>query len=251
MSLGMDRDFIYHELNQSTSQPKEAALASQKRHAQPKTKRSPGRPKKNDAENTPGVRDRILAAAEEIIAERGFQALTWEEVCERSRANSAMVAYYFGNKSGLCEAVVRSHIESYGVFVDWLKQQLDGKQLDLEGFGGLISRVFDWNRKNERIFRFNMAALMQKDDLYYEMAARAWLPNITTCTRALSKLAGGTPSKASDANAVIMLCMFQVHATIQFFVGGFVDPKVRDQALERFESLLKNTILPELIRHSS
>jgi TetR/AcrR family transcriptional regulator, regulator of cefoperazone and chloramphenicol sensitivity len=55
-------------------------------------------------------RDRIIDAAGELFAERGFEATTIRDICQAADANVAAVNYYFGDKQRLyIEAVVRAH----------------------------------------------------------------------------------------------------------------------------------------------
>lgn len=63
------------------------------------------------AENeTDGTRDRILEAAGQLFAERGFESTTIRDICQAAGANVAAVNYYFGDKERLyVEAVVRAH----------------------------------------------------------------------------------------------------------------------------------------------
>ena len=61
----------------------------------------------NDLDKT---RDRILEAAGELFAERGFEATTIRDICQAAGANVAAVNYYFRDKERLyVEAVVRAH----------------------------------------------------------------------------------------------------------------------------------------------
>jgi TetR/AcrR family transcriptional regulator, regulator of cefoperazone and chloramphenicol sensitivity len=56
------------------------------------------------------TRDRILEAAGELFAERGFESTTVRDICHAAGANVAAVNYYFGDKERLyVEAVVRAH----------------------------------------------------------------------------------------------------------------------------------------------
>jgi AcrR family transcriptional regulator len=55
-------------------------------------------------------RERIIDAAGELFAERGFDATTVRDICQAADANVAAVNYYFGDKQRLyIEAVVRAH----------------------------------------------------------------------------------------------------------------------------------------------
>lgn len=56
------------------------------------------------------TRERIIDAAGEIFAQRGFDATTVRDICQAAGANVAAVNYYFGDKQRLyVEAVVRAH----------------------------------------------------------------------------------------------------------------------------------------------
>jgi AcrR family transcriptional regulator len=56
------------------------------------------------------TRERIIDAAGEIFAHRGFDATTVRDICQAAGANVAAVNYYFGDKQRLyVEAVVRAH----------------------------------------------------------------------------------------------------------------------------------------------
>ena len=51
---------------------------------------------------------RILEAAERILTDKGYSRLTLQAIEEESGEFRALVAYYFGNKRGLVQAVVDS-----------------------------------------------------------------------------------------------------------------------------------------------
>jgi AcrR family transcriptional regulator len=53
------------------------------------------------------TRKRVLDAACEVFAARGYRAATVSEICRRARANIAAVNYHFGNKRSLYVAVWR------------------------------------------------------------------------------------------------------------------------------------------------
>jgi AcrR family transcriptional regulator len=56
------------------------------------------------------TRDRLLAVATRLFAERGFSHVTVRDICLKAKANVAAVNYHFGGKSGLYEEVLRRAI---------------------------------------------------------------------------------------------------------------------------------------------
>lgn len=56
------------------------------------------------------TQQRVLEAAEEIFAEKGFKAASIREIAKKARANVAAINYYFGDKERLyIEAVKYAH----------------------------------------------------------------------------------------------------------------------------------------------
>jgi AcrR family transcriptional regulator len=51
------------------------------------------------------TRERLLEAAVQVFAERGYEAATIREICSRARANVAAVHYHFGDKKRLYCAI--------------------------------------------------------------------------------------------------------------------------------------------------
>ena len=51
------------------------------------------------------TKDRLLAAACTVFADKGYRAATVAEICTAAKANIAAVNYYFGNKEALYDAV--------------------------------------------------------------------------------------------------------------------------------------------------
>jgi AcrR family transcriptional regulator len=66
-------------------------------------RRGPGRPASGDASR----REKILDAAEEEFAERGFRPTSLRRIAERANVNPALIGYYFGSKEALFETVFK------------------------------------------------------------------------------------------------------------------------------------------------
>jgi len=57
------------------------------------------------------TRDRLLKAAAQLFAARGFKDVTVREICRAGRANVAAVNYHFGDKAGLYREVLQVAID--------------------------------------------------------------------------------------------------------------------------------------------
>ncbi len=63
-------------------------------------------PFENPLSTLPETAQKILAAASRLLAERGYAAVTLENVAAEAGVNKASIRYNFGNKAGLVAAVV-------------------------------------------------------------------------------------------------------------------------------------------------
>ena len=59
------------------------------------------------------TRDRLLAAALELLSERGPEGLTLREITDSAGANVAAVSYHFGSLKALCGAAIEHALERY------------------------------------------------------------------------------------------------------------------------------------------
>ena len=59
----------------------------------------------------PNTKDRLMAAAREIMIERNAVEFSLQDVAARSGLNSALVKYHFGNKDGLLLAILERDAE--------------------------------------------------------------------------------------------------------------------------------------------
>ena len=63
-------------------------------------------------------RERILDAARELVADRGFDAVTMSEIAARAGVARATVFNHFGSKHALVEAITASVFDYYAVMLD-------------------------------------------------------------------------------------------------------------------------------------
>lgn len=70
------------------------------------------------AEATSDLRDKILEAATDLFAERGYGATSVREVVERVGCTKPSLYYYFGSKEGLYLEVLRFHMARFTALID-------------------------------------------------------------------------------------------------------------------------------------
>jgi AcrR family transcriptional regulator len=97
----------------------------------------------------PPTARRILAAAQDILAQRGYGELTMTAISQVSGVNRALVSYYFGGKAGLVAALVETLFQNPDVgLVEEIRATTEGAERT-EAF-------LDWQRRvssNERVNR--------------------------------------------------------------------------------------------------
>lgn len=80
----------------------------------------PGRPKK-PAATAVGARRRLLDAAATAFATGGFAGTSLRSIADQAEVTPAMVSYYFGDKAGLLEAVLR---DGFALVLDAMNRSL-------------------------------------------------------------------------------------------------------------------------------
>ncbi|MFC5431170.1 TetR/AcrR family transcriptional regulator [Paraburkholderia denitrificans] len=88
------------------------------------------------------VRERLLACATQLFAERGIAATTMAQIASAAGVTSAMVHYYFTNREKLLDAVVDERIARSIAFV-WSSVE-SGDERDAHALvEDLVARMFD------------------------------------------------------------------------------------------------------------
>jgi AcrR family transcriptional regulator len=146
-------------------------------------------------ERPEGGREALLEATLRVVAERGFDGLTWRAVAAEAGTNHSLVAYHFGTRENLIhEAAVetsRRAVESAalapdsGLLEDFLRDLAESIERDLDSHLFQYEMALQARRRPE--LGGEMRALYEH---YFELTARALEDaGITRADSALARFA--------------------------------------------------------------
>jgi TetR/AcrR family transcriptional regulator len=98
-----------------------------------RSKPRPGRPRRR--EGSPQVRQKLVEAAIALARERGFEAIGVRQIASAAGVTPGMIAYYFGDKSGLYRAMLDT---TYQRIVERLRSLLEKPAADGDPVARLV-----------------------------------------------------------------------------------------------------------------
>jgi AcrR family transcriptional regulator len=127
------------------------------------TQRRPGRPGGEES------RARLLEAAGQLFADRGFDGVSVRQVARRAKVNAAAVNYHFGGKGGLYHAVLKKLIEDtepmFGPMIVTLRSGVAaarGDRTSLAALAALLVRGLLTNVLSAAQFRWQIPILLRE-----------------------------------------------------------------------------------------
>jgi AcrR family transcriptional regulator len=186
-----------------------------------------------DLDNT---RDRIVEAAGQMFAERGFEATTVRDICHAANANIAAVNYYFGDKQRLyIEAVLRAHRwrMEQATLPDWLADT--PPETKLTDFIATFVRRVRASSKDAWQNRLMMREMMRPDAACAEVVRDSIRPQFEVLLQILRALRPEVTSEEElhlTAFSIVGQCLFYHFAdpVVQHLVDG---SEYADYSIER------------------
>ena len=90
---------------------------------------------------------KILEAAEELIAEKGFEETTVRNICQKANINVAMISYYFGSKEKMLTYLYQYRVqrakETFAEFAHTIKEGMPQMQVK-EVIKFIIGQMFKY-----------------------------------------------------------------------------------------------------------
>ena len=113
------------------------------------------------AKNNIDPKKRILDAAAELFAKKGFAAVGVRELAAKADVNISMISYYYGGKVGVLKAIINWYFDCMKVIIS----EADNQTQDFEERTYfLISKVVNLIRENT-----NLCMVAFNETLYYDM----------------------------------------------------------------------------------
>ena len=128
--------------------------------------------------------ERIIEAATELFGARGFARTSIRQIADRARANSALIYYYFGSKTGLLEALIA---RMHGAVHANLESSLALAGTPREKLERFIRLQVVLLRQRSPLLRILLRELMNQDDAAAAAMRRALEPNLALLTSLLNE----------------------------------------------------------------
>ena len=151
-----------------------------------------------DSTTTAGVepRERILSAAGQEFAERGYEAATVRDICLAAGVNLAAVNYYFGDKQRLyIESVKHAHEQRAGQvpLPEWTAGTPPQRKLR-DFVGNLLERMLGFGQPPWQV-RLMMREVLHPTDACRELVEDYVRPRFTLLVSILDELVDGRLSQ--------------------------------------------------------
>lgn len=198
--------------------------------------RKPGRP----TDSTFNVAESLIAASADLVASKGFQSMTLKEVGARGQSNTAMVAYYFGNKQGLCQAVIeQQYAKVHRLMTD---AQMESRN-PTEFWHIMTEKFLDHASKDEACHRIHLWAQLEGGAIADQIAHGMWNPVFTTLTHWLRRLRPDLDAVEIEARCSLYCVGVSQFANWSWTFSKSIHMKSESHAInESYRNMLKKNL---------
>lgn len=164
------------------------------------------------------VREKVLEAAVELLAEHGLRRLTQPQVAEQAGVRQSHVTYYFPRRSDLINAVARRYVESAGLEMMQLFQEAESEDLE-----ALLTTFAQKQVTNRRRVRTMVGLLVASEE---DPALREQLVQAVLGLRSVIAHVLGVP--VGDPAATIMQATLWGLGVNNLLTSGTEESEVKD-----------------------
>lgn len=163
------------------------------------------RARRSDGTST---RSTILNAAGQVFAELGYAGATNRAISDRAGTNTAAIAYYFGGKDGLYEAVL---IEAHQQFIglEELKGIVESKQAPEEKLSTVLRLLASRARNSSEIWGMTvfLREMIQASDFPPPALLAEVLPKLVLLRRLVQDITGFAPDSPEGRHAAAFMSL--------------------------------------------
>lgn len=107
------------------------------------------------SDNTSGNegRQRILDAAREVFAEKGFDGARVDEIAKRAKANKSLIYYYFESKDRILAELIKESVDELLAFKDIYLKDLHVDYIGSDQYKKVVDMLFDLLESKKDIIR--------------------------------------------------------------------------------------------------
>ncbi len=185
------------------------------------------------------ARDAILTAATELFAEKGVSGASITRIAAQAGVNRAMIAYYFGSKSGLYDAIIDTAVEDAAATLGALEVESDGgdpiRRLVL-AFSEMLSR-------RPHFVRMIIHEYFQPGRLFEPETANKLSGFMRLTERVLDTVPLGPRARAYDPQILHLIMVgalnyFTLTAPFRDRLSGSLDRELTTPSVEEFAATL-------------
>jgi AcrR family transcriptional regulator len=186
----------------------------------------------------------ILRVAEKLFAIKGFDATTLRDIAQKSKANGALVSYYFGGKEALREEIFARKM---AVLVEKIDAYIQAKDLiDKNDLSYVLKTIFLEIQEEEFFYRLAYRGLAEKSSFQKTILQGFWSPLLTKLTVLIMKLSTLKEEQAK-VRASVLLSGIQYYVLLNYFQKGELGLKTTG-GMEEFEQYITGTLSETLCR---
>jgi len=178
----------------------------------PRTSRRKAAEPATDRPKADPTRAKLLDAATEVFAERGYYATTVREISQRAGTNIASVNYYFRDKLGLYTEVLRRAVSSVGLAARAeFERDLPPEQALRAAVKVFLSRLYGRDRPSVP-FRLMRHELSQPTPAMSQVVNEVMRPNYDRLRAAVGSILGLPPDHETTR-----LCAHSIMGQVLFY----------------------------------
>jgi TetR/AcrR family transcriptional regulator, regulator of cefoperazone and chloramphenicol sensitivity len=139
------------------------------------------------------TRERLIAVACEVFAQKGFQAATTREICDAAESNMAAIHYHFGDKAGLYKAVLVQPLNNFiGMSAGFDVADTSFEKRMRALYAGLLGPMQSQDPMFAQHMRLHFREMLEPTGAAQELIESAFLPFFTQVATMVSKELGKT-----------------------------------------------------------